>query len=75
MAIVKVHLPEDLSSFVDRQAAKHGYNSAVDYLSDLVRKQRDLEILLGQLLEGANSGPGREADEIWFAEMLKQVNR
>ncbi len=75
MSIVKLDLSDDLTAFVDRQVAEHGYKSAADYLSDLVSKQRDLEILRGKLLKGANSGPGPEADGVWFAELKQQAER
>jgi antitoxin ParD1/3/4 len=75
MSTVKIDLSEDLKKFVDQQAADRGYKSPGEYLSALVSKQRDLELLRTKIVEGANSGPAREVDETWYAELQKQASR
>ena len=49
-----------IKQFVDAQVAEHAYRSSSEYLRELIRKQRDVEKLRAMLLEGANSGPGKQ---------------
>lgn len=69
MATMNISLPDELKQFIDSQVSEHGYGSSSEYLRDLIRKQRDVERLRNMLLEGANSGPGREVDDAFFAEL------
>jgi len=69
MATMNISLPDELKTFVDAQVAEHGYGSTSEYLRDLIRKQRDVEQLRQLLLDGANSGPGRQVDDAFFAEL------
>ncbi len=69
MTTMNISLTDDLKQFVDAQVSAQGYASTSEYLRDLIRKQRDVERLREILLEGANAGPGRIADETFFAEL------
>jgi antitoxin ParD1/3/4 len=69
MATMNISLPDELKSFVDEQVVAQSYGSSSEYLRELIRRQRDVERLRAMLLEGANSGPGRIADDTFFAEM------
>ena len=73
MATMNISLPDDLKLFVDAQVAEHGYGSTSEYLRDLIRKQRDLENLRHVLLDGANSGPGKQIDDAFFAELRQRA--
>lgn len=69
MVTMNISLPDELKQFIDAQVSEHGYSSSSEYLRELIRKKRDVEKLRGMLLEGANSGPGRLADDALFAEL------
>lgn len=69
MATMNISLPDDLKAFVDQQVAEHAYGSTSEYLRELIRKQRDVEKLRAQLLEGFNSGPGQVVDTAFFAAL------
>ena len=69
MATMNISLPDELKQFIDAQVSEHGYGSSSEYLRESIRKQRDVEKLRNLLLEGANSGPGRVADDAFFAEL------
>lgn len=68
-ATMNISLPEPLKRFVDQQVREGGFASTSDYMRDLIRKQRDIEALRRQLLDGANSGPGKVIDDAWFAQL------
>lgn len=74
MTTMTISLSEELTDFVSQQIKAHSYASASDYLGDLVRRQKDVETLRRKLLNGANSGPGRTVDEVWFAELNAQAS-
>ena len=69
MATMNISLPDELKAFIDEQVAEHAYGSTSEYLRELIRKQRDVEKLYNMLLEGAKAGPGRLADDAFFAEL------
>lgn len=75
MATMNISLPDELKSFIDAQVAEHGYGSTSEYLRDLIRRQRDVAQLRGQLLDGANSGSGKKIDDAYFAQLRKQADR
>ncbi|WP_028008586.1 type II toxin-antitoxin system ParD family antitoxin [Solimonas flava] len=75
MATMNISLPDELKAFIDEQVAEHAYGSTSEYLRDLIRKQRDIEKLRGMLLEGANSGSGRLADDAFFEEMRERARQ
>lgn len=69
MATMNISLTDDLKQFVDEQVAEHAYTSTSEYLRDLIRKQRDIAKMRGMLLDGFRSGPGRIADDAFFAQL------
>lgn len=73
MATMNISLPDDLKSFIDAQVAEHAYVSTSEYLRELIRKQRDVEMLRNMLLEGANSGPATPMEPDFFENMRKRA--
>ena len=68
MTIVNVSLPKSLYGFVKNRTKAEGYESASEYLRELVRKDhqrlRDLE---QKLLDGLNSGEPIEVNKEFWA--------
>jgi antitoxin ParD1/3/4 len=68
MSSISVFLPEPLKLFVEEQVSKGGYNSASEYLVDLIREaqrrahQRELEAML---LAGLESPSSETTDDQW----------
>jgi antitoxin ParD1/3/4 len=73
MSTINISLPDSLKTFIDEQVAAQGYNSAEEYLRDLVRKQRDIEQLRQTLLEGTNSPVVGAMDNAWFDSLRKRA--
>ncbi len=69
MATMNISLPDELKEFVDAQVAEQGYTSSSEYLRELIRKQRDVEMLRGLLLDGVRSGPAAPMASDFFAQM------
>ena len=73
MSTMNVSLPHSLMSFVDEQVASRGYGAASEYVSELIRRDRDRQRLRGLLLDGAASGSTAPADEKYFGELRERV--
>jgi len=58
---------------VDRQVATHSFASTSEYLRELIRRERDLELLRDKLLAGRDSGPATPIDDVWFARLRAQA--
>lgn len=69
MATMNISLPDELKQFVDQQVAAGAYGSSSEYLRELIRRQRDVEMLRGMLLEGLNSGPATPMEPDFFDNM------
>lgn len=84
MMTLQISLPESLRDFVERQVAEGGYQTASEYVQDLVRgaqKQQARAKVEALLEEGFNSGePTEMTREDWenlhrrVAERLAQRN-
>ena len=61
-----VALTNSLRAFVDEQVAAGGYASADEYIRDLIRRDRERQMLRRLVLDGAASGPGEVVDNAWF---------
>lgn len=73
MSTMNVSLPQALRSFVDEQVASRGYGAASEYVRELLRQDRDRQLLLGLLLDGAASASTAPADEAYFGELRERV--
>ncbi|WP_082674396.1 type II toxin-antitoxin system ParD family antitoxin [Thiohalocapsa sp. ML1] len=58
---------------MDRQVATHSFASTSEYLRELIRRERDLELLRDKLLAGRDSGPATPIDDAWFARLRAQA--
>lgn len=72
---MNLSLPESLKTFVDEQVVQCGYGTSSEYVCDLIRKDQDRTRLRGLLLQGAESAPGKPADEAYFGELRDRVRR
>jgi antitoxin ParD1/3/4 len=75
MSTMNVSLPDELKAFVDRQVSTRGYASSSEYVRELLRREQDREKLRELLLEGLESGPGREADAAYFTGLRERIHR
>jgi antitoxin ParD1/3/4 len=73
MATMNISLPDELRAFVDRRVSAQHYTSASEYLRELIRRERDIELLREQVLAGRDSGPPREIDAAWFEQLRAQA--
>ncbi len=57
MATLNISMPDELRSFIESRVSTGEYQSAIDYLRDLIRHDREETERL--LTEGLDSGPSR----------------
>jgi len=69
MATMNISLPEDLRDFVNRKVAAQRYSSTSEYLRELIRRERDIEMLREKLLAGRDSGLAEPIDDAWLARL------
>ncbi len=70
---LKITLPDDLQSFVERQVAERGYVTCDEFIRDLIRKEMDVRQLRDLVSEGAASGPAVVADEAFFDRLYQRI--
>jgi len=75
MTTMNISLPDSLKSFVDEQVVQRGYGTSSEYVRELIRKDQDRTRLRGLLLQGAESAPGKPADEAYFDDLRNRVRR
>lgn len=76
MTTVTISLPESLRDFVDNQVKKRGFGNVSEYFRTLIRdaQERESEKRLHELLlEGLESGEGREASPELWSEVRSDV--
>jgi antitoxin ParD1/3/4 len=73
MSTMNISLPDALKSFVDDQVGAFGYSSSSEYVRELIRKDRDRQILRGLLLEGAASPIAVTADADYFDQLRDRL--
>ncbi len=73
MTTMNVSLPEALKAFVDQQVTARGYSTSSEYVRELIRHDQDRQQLRNMLLEGAASGPGKPADDAYFARLRQRA--
>ena len=78
MMTLQISLPESLRDFVERQVAEGGYETASEYVQDLLReiqKRKAKEKVEALLLEGLNSGDSIEVTPEYWKEMRRQLDQ
>ncbi|WP_419938753.1 ribbon-helix-helix domain-containing protein [Candidatus Palauibacter sp.] len=75
MSTINISLPARLRSFVDERVVEGGYGSSSAYIRELIRHDRDRQLLRGLLLEGGESVPTVTADRPYFEALHCRVRR
>ena len=70
---LKITLPDDLQSFVERQVAERGYLTCDEFIRDLIRREMDVRQLRDMVSEGAASGPAVVADDEFFDRLYQRI--
>lgn len=73
MTPTTVTLPDALKAYVDDQVAAGGYSSPGEFIRDLIRRERERQLLRGLILDGLMSGAGEVVDDAWFEALRAQV--
>ena len=68
MIAITLSLPEDLQTFLEGQTVKNGFNSANDYLCNLLGREREREQLEELLIAGLESGEPIAVDDDWWEQ-------
>ncbi|MXY54641.1 MAG: type II toxin-antitoxin system ParD family antitoxin [Gammaproteobacteria bacterium] len=74
MSTMNISLPDSLKEFVDNQVGSLGYSSSGEYMRELIRRDRDRQLLRGLLLEGAASPQSTPADPSYFEGLRNRVH-
>ena len=74
MENIKITLPEDLQSFVERQVVERGYVSCDEFIRDLIRREMEIRQLRDLVAEGAASGPAVVADDDFFDRLYQRID-
>ena len=64
---------DELRSYVDEQVGDGGYGSTSEYVRDLIRRDKDRQLLRRVLLDGAASSPGPVADAAYFMSLRDRI--
>ena len=75
MATMNISLPTALKEFVDLQVAGGDYGTSSEYVRELIRRERDRQMLRGLLLQGASSPPSAPADAEYFGDLRDRVRK
>ncbi len=73
MTTMNISLPEALKAFVDEQVSQRGYGTSSEYVRELIRRDRDRELLRSLILDGAKSPIAGEADRAYFENLRNRV--
>ena len=73
MSTMNISLPDELKTYVDQRIRAEGFGSTSEYMRELIRRDRDREVLRQYLLDGVRSKPAGRMDETYFAALRKQV--
>ncbi len=60
MATLNISMPDEMRAFIETRVSMGEYQSASDYLRDLIRHDHEKTEQL--LMDGVNSGPARPLD-------------
>jgi len=78
MTTLNVSLPDALGKFVQERITQGGYNTADDYLRELIhedQRRKAQEKLDGLLQEGLDSGPSTPMTAQDWADIRREVRR
>ena len=75
MGTMNVSLPDAMKGFVDEQVSGRGYGTSSEYIRELIRKDQNRQELRNLLLKGARSPAGKVADEDYFKDLRKRIER
>lgn len=70
---MNISLPDQLRAFVDEQVTEMGYGTSSEYMRELIRRDRDRQVLRNLVLEGAASAPSDPADAAYFDTLREDV--
>lgn len=70
---MNISLPDQLRAFVDEQVAEKGYGTSSEYMRELIRRDRDRQVLRNLVLEGAASAPSAPVDAGYFDSLRERV--
>jgi antitoxin ParD1/3/4 len=73
MTTMNISLPDQLRAFVEEQVAAKGYGTSSEYMRELIRRDRDRQILRDLVLEGAASAPSQAVDAAYFDSLRDHV--
>lgn len=74
MTTLNISLPQNLREWIDARIMKGDYNSASDYMRDLIRNDQKKYIDLDEvLLEGINSGNPVEASAHFWEKKRQRL--
>ena len=74
MTTLNISLPDNLREWIDARIKQGDYNSASDYLRDLIRSDQKKHIKLEDiLLEGINSGAAVEVTPSFWEKKRQQL--
>jgi antitoxin ParD1/3/4 len=71
MSSINISLTDSMKAFVEEQVTKGGYNSASEYLQELIhqdQKRKDKEHLESLLIAGLESGEAIEVTDEWWEQ-------
>lgn len=75
--MLNISLSEELQAFIQEQAIARGFNSASEYVYDLILREQERVAQQGRiellLLEGLESGDPIEVTEGWWQEKQTQL--
>ncbi|MBZ0252031.1 MAG: hypothetical protein K8I02_01710 [Candidatus Methylomirabilis sp.] len=78
MANVTVSMPEELKDWIDAQARRGGYADPAEYIRALIRDDRKAkaeDLVEQMILQGFDSGPGKEMKKKEWAALRARVSR
>ena len=73
MTTLNVSLSDSLLQFVNQRAAEAGFQSADEYMQDLVAQDQRRSELEKSLIESLDSGPPVVIDQQWWEEKRQHV--
>ncbi len=76
MTSISISLPEPMKIFIEEQVAQGDYNSASEYVQELIsqdQKRKAQERLEGLLIEGLDSGEPIEVTNEWWEQKRTQL--
>ena len=60
-----ISLPESLKSFVDQQVVSRGYDTASEYIQDLIHEDKEHQDIELKLLEALDEEPSEMTEADW----------